>query len=202
MTPIAVDVVLLPERAVADKAIAINRLLVERFGAEIVLDATTCMPHISLSMGCIDPMDADAIGHVLREIAMENPLGTLAVIGTAVLVNAKGQKVSSFIVDKTEPLQRLHEQVMRRLSPFFTYHVTESMLYGRGPIAPTTLAWIRDFPSTSSLAWFLPHITLGYGQAPAIDLPFGFTVSKLALCHLGNHCTCRKVLTSVEWAGR
>jgi len=27
--------------------------------------------------------------------------------------------------------------------------------------------------------------------------PIDFNVAELALCHLGNHCTCRRVLTSV-----
>jgi hypothetical protein len=88
---------------------------------------------------------------------------------------------------------------MHTLAPFFTYDVDASMLHGQGPIAASTLAWIRDFPSRSSFAFFWPHITVGYGEAPSIDTPVSFTAVSLALCHLGNHCTCRKVLTSVQW---
>jgi hypothetical protein len=257
MTRLAVDVVLLPDKAVTEQAITINRGLVERFGSEsvcekgvvgpspsekpqgaeaeagdapecivdagrqshgalqpdearatshtcseIVLDAETCLPHVSLAMGCIDPKDLDAIGRILRQFALENPPEELTVIGVAVITHAKGRKVSSFLIDKTEPLQRLHEEVLGRLSPFFTYDVTGPMLYGSGPISATTLAWIRDFPSKSSLDFFWPHITLGYGEASALDRPTSFIATHLALCHLGNHCTCRKVLTSVEWSER
>jgi hypothetical protein len=106
--------------------------------------------------------------------------------------------VSSWLIAKTSALQDLHEQALRRLAPFFTYDATESMLFGQGPAAPTTLAWIRDFPHKSSLAFFWPHITLGCGEAPGIDRPAAFAVAALALCHMGNHCTCRKVLTSVQ----
>lgn len=44
---------------------------------------------------------------------------------------------------------------------------------------------------------FLPHITLGKGTLDAKAGETSFTASRLALCHLGNHCTCRKVLG--EW---
>ena len=194
MTRLAVDVVLLPDPVVAEQAMAINHSLVERFGSEIVLDAETCLPHISLAMGCIDPKDLDAIGRILRQLALENPPEELTVIGVAVITHARGRKVSSLLIDKTEPLQRLHEEVMGRLSPFFTYDVTGPMLYGKGPISDTTLAWIRNFSCKSSLDFFWPHITLGYGEAPAIDQPVSFVAPSLALCHLGNHCTCRRVL--------
>lgn len=185
----------------AERAIAINRVLVERFGSEIVLDQATCLPHVSLAMGCLDPEDLDAAGQILRQIARDNPVGALTIIGIATTANAEGQRVSSLLIDKTEPLQRVHEQLMHGLSPFLTYDATEQMLYGQGPVSPTTLDWIADFPKKSSLAFFWPHITLGYGGVPAVDLPISFAATHLALCHLGNHCTCRKVLTSVEWGG-
>ncbi len=48
-----------------------------------------------------------------------------------------------------------------------------------------------------------PHITLGYGQAkPPFSFPVAFAAARLALCHLGNHCTCRKVLASCRLSGR
>jgi hypothetical protein len=199
---IAVDVVLLPEPALAEKAIRINHALVDRFGSEIVLDRQTCLPHVSLAMGCVDTKDLDTVGRLLVQVAGDNPPGPLTVIGVAIITNAIGQRVSSWLIAKTEPLQRLHEQIMHTLAPFFTYDVDASMLHGQGPIAASTLAWIRDFPSRSSFAFFWPHITVGYGEAPSIDTPVSFTAVSLALCHLGNHCTCRKVLTSVEWGGQ
>jgi hypothetical protein len=44
----------------------------------------------------------------------------------------------------------------------------------------------------------LPHITIGYGQVDDFTFTAEFTASKLALCHLGIHCTCRKVLAAAE----
>ena len=72
MSKRAVDVVLLPGEAMADKAIEANRELVEKFGEKIVLDKEKCLPHISLAMGCIEDEDIDAIGEVLKEIGNSN----------------------------------------------------------------------------------------------------------------------------------
>jgi len=201
MTRLAVDVVLLPDPAVADLAVAVNRCLVDRFGSEILLDAESCLPHVSLAMGCMDPMDGDAAGAALRRIAEAMPPVTLTVIGTAVLVSEKGRKTSSLLIDKTEPLQRMHEQLILDLQPLLTHAPTESMFHGGGPISASTLAWVRGFPAQSSLARFWPHITLGYGEAPPIDRSFSFVASALALCHLGNHCTCRRVLDTAPLRG-
>jgi hypothetical protein len=72
-------------------------------------------------------------------------------------------------------------------------------------VAPSTLEWIRTYPQKSSYENFRPHITLGYGQVPpGLSFPIPFTAARLALCHLGNHCTCREMLAAapVAWASR
>ena len=198
---LAVDIVILPDAALTDRAIAVNRDLVARCGSEIVLEAGSCLPHVSLAMGCIDSRQLDAAGDVLNDIVLESPPGRLTVVGVAVMTSATGRKTSSFIVDKSEALQRLHEEVMGRLWPYFSHDVTESMLHGPGPVSASTLAWIRDFRSRASFARFWPHITLGYGEAAPLDRPIPFAAAALALCHLGNHCTCRKTLASAVWRG-
>ena len=66
MTKIAVDIVLLPEADMADRAIAINQSLVAEHGSDIVLDRALCLPHISLAMGCIQPDALQAIASDLQ----------------------------------------------------------------------------------------------------------------------------------------
>jgi len=46
----------------------------------------------------------------------------------------------------------------------------------------------------------LPHISVGYGEITGLPSPIEFRATQLALCHLGNHCTCRKVLASAEFS--
>jgi 2'-5' RNA ligase len=217
----AVDIVLLPDEAMTDKAIKTNAELVRKYSAdstlrqssvqvgspqaEIVLDKSNCLPHISIAMGCIEDSDIGAAGEILEKIAEQNPMGKLKVIGVQVTENAKGEKVSVFKVEKTPQLQAIHERVSQELARYFSWDVIEDMICGSDEVdsassprvAETTLLWIKNYREKSSFEKFSPHITIGYGQAEALARPIEFRASQLALCHLGNHCTCRKVLASV-----
>jgi 2'-5' RNA ligase len=188
----AVDVVLLPDEAMTDRAIEANAELVEKFSAEIVLSKNNCLPHISLAMGCIDESDIPAVADVLDTIAKTNQLTKLKVTG----VRTSGD-ASVFEVQKTNELQSLHETVLKEVGLYLTNDVTDDMIHG-GQAAESTLQWIKDYPQKSSFERFFPHITIGYGEMVSIPSPIDFTASALALCHLGNHCTCRDVLVSIE----
>jgi 2'-5' RNA ligase len=222
MAEIAVDAVSLPSDEMMDKAIEANRELLQQcigfpqggVPGKIVLDKKNCLPHISLAMGCIDEEDIADIEKVLQTIAKQYSLEQLSVIDIHVGTSSAGEKVSVFQIEKTEALQSLHEEVMQRLAPYFSYDVTADMIFSRFPrsgVPPpeageSTLLWIKKYPEKSSFENFFPHITIGYGEIDdysfgsreAGSLPMRFTASKLALCHLGNHCTCRKVLASAE----
>jgi len=209
----AVDVVLLPDEAMTNRAIEANTELVRKYGAQIVLDKDNCLPHISLAMGCIEDSDISAAGKVLEEIAEQNPAGELRVVGVQVTENANGEKTSVFKVEKTQQLQSIHERISQELTRYFSFDVTRDMIYGGNEVdsarastelsrmssprvAETTLLWIRNYREKSSFERFSPHITVGYGQVEELAGPIEFRASRLALCHLGNHCTCRKVLVS------
>lgn len=198
MSRIAVDVVLLPPDEIMDRAIQANAKLVERSGDKIVLNKESCLPHISLAMGCIDESDIPSIEQILHSIANTSPPGDLTVTGVRASTNTKGEKVSVFEIGKNRKLQALHEKVMEELAPYFSHDVAADMIYGDEDVAETTLRWIRSYPEKASFANFFPHITIGYGQVDAPMSAVAFRASKLALCHLGNHCTCRKVLAAVN----
>jgi len=202
MAKIAVDVVLLPSEEMADKAIAANKELLKRNAAKIVLDKENCLPHISLAMGCIDERNIHEIDKILKKIAKETKLGQLNAIGIHVGTNRAGEKVSVLQIEKTEALQSLHEEVLQRLSPYFSNDVRAEMVLSSSETSESTLDWIKNYPEKSSYEKFFPHITIGYGEINTFSFPLKFDVSKLALCHLGNHCTCRKILASTNLTNR
>ncbi len=198
MVEIAVDVVLLPSEEMADKAIVANKELLKQYAHKIVMDKASCLPHISLAMGCIDDIDIDEIGTNLTTIAEEASLGQLNAVSIKTETNQAGEKVSVLEIEKTEALQSLHEEVMKRLSPYFSYDVRADMVLSSARTSQSTLDWIKNYPVKSSFGKFYPHITIGYGEIYNFSFPIKFTVSKLALCHLGNHCTCRIILASTN----
>ena len=198
MAKIAVDVVLLPSEEVTNRAIEANKGLLKQYADRIILDKENCLPHISLAMGCMDEQDIPDIEKILHIIAGKYNPGQLNIAGINIGTNALGKKVSAFEVEKTERLQSLHEEVMGRMMPYFSYDVTAEMVLSPPTACKSTLLWIKNYPEKSAFDNFFPHITVGYGQLDEFPFTTEFAASKLALCHLGNRCTCRKVLATAE----
>lgn len=199
MTKIAVDVVLLPSEEMADKAIEANRKLRKQYADRIVLDKDNCLPHVSLAMGCIDESDIFDIEKILRTLTEKCLPQQLSVIAIHTGTNSVREKVSVFQIERTEALQSLHEEAMRKLTPYLSYDVTAETVLSPPPAGESTLLWIKNYPQKASFENFFPHITIGYGQINDVSLPIKFVTSKVALCHLGNHCTCRRILASAEF---
>ena len=197
---IAVDVVLLPPDEVMDKAIEVNQALIKTFDDKIVLNKQNCFPHISLAMGCINKDDIPKVCTVLKDIAEKfSPLAlTISDIRTGTIPT--DEKVSGFEIVKTTDLQLLHETVMSKLLQYFTYDVSLDMIYAlpNQQVEEVTTYWIKNYQKESSFERFCPHITIGIGEVEGetcgMNFPIKFNAPKLALCHLGNYCTCREIL--------
>ena len=198
MSQIAVDIVLLPPEEIMDIVIEANKELLRQYPDKIILNKKDCLPHISLSMGCIDQKSIPDIEIMLKNIVKEHSIGPLCAAGVHAQKNSSGEKVSALQIEITGSLQSLHEQLMRKMTQFFSYDVRADMFLGDGTVSKSTLLWIKNYPEKSSFGKFSPHITLGYGRIEISGLPIKFAASKLALCHMGNHCTCRKVLAAAE----
>jgi 2'-5' RNA ligase len=197
MGRIAVDVVLLPDKAMTNRAIELNRRLVTDSPPAIVLSAKDCRPHISLAMGGLEEADITAVQPRLEALAQETTVRALRIVDVVNSPNSRGGTTCLLEVEKADELQTLHERVMQEMRPWFTYDVTEAMFHD-DEVAPSTLDWVRTYPQQAGYEHFHPHITIGYGRVPTdLSLPISFTVARLALCHLGNHCTCRKIVG--EW---
>ncbi|MBN1507098.1 MAG: 2'-5' RNA ligase family protein [Sedimentisphaerales bacterium] len=198
MGRIATDVVLLPDRAMTQWAIRVNRDLARQCGSQIVLGEKTCLPHVSLAMGYTDERDIDRVRERLEKLAEETPIRQLSATGIHALTNSRGECTSLLEIERTGELQALHEAVMRQVEPLFDHDVTEEMI-ADDTVAESTLEWVRNYPQKAAFERFSPHITLGYGEAQTSDrFPISFAVVQLALCHVGNHGTCRRVIVAVR----
>ena len=197
MAKIAIDVVLLVSEEMMDETIKRNKELLNNFGNKIILNKIDCLPHISLAMGVIDEKDMSKIGLILKEILQE--FSIMKLIAESVKINplSVGGNISSFKIKNIPELQRLHEEIMSKLKKYLSYDVEKPMFYTE--VDEGTLKWVRNYAkkhNDSSL--FNPHITLGIGIAKEINSPIKFSTSNLAICHLGNYCTCKNILTSIK----
>jgi len=203
MNKIAVDIVLLPSEKMMDKAIDLNKKLLKNYynipaSAGTILNKENCLPHISLAMGVIDKNEVFNINEVLNNISQQFYLLHLKAINIYSQRIRTNQKLSCFKIENTRQLQLLHETIMNKLSHHFTYDVTAEMIYSSKEVEDITLGWIRNYTQKSSFKNFSPHITIGFGEIENINLPIKFIASKLVLCHLGNYCTCKKILLSIN----
>jgi len=199
MAKIAIDVVLLPSVQMTNQTIEINKALLRDHENKIVLDKEKCLPHISLCMGCIDENILPEIKYVLDEIAPGFSPFHLQAIHMPTEKTPSGKKVSVLQIKNLDKLQKLHETVMNKFWKYLSYDVEVSMLFNPPEVEEETLYWIRNYAHHyHDPSLFDPHITVGFGETDQFELPIRFTASRLAVCQLGNYCTCRKVLLSSD----
>jgi 2'-5' RNA ligase len=199
MNKTAIDVVLLPSAAMTAKTIEINQELLKTFDNKIILDAKKCLPHISLCMGVVDDRDISEVTKIVKNIAHELPAFTLTAKNIKSATIPTGKKVSGLTLANSDDLQRLHESIMRKLRRLLSYEVETSMLYNPSEVEDVTLVWIEQYGKKhDDPTLFHPHMTVGFGETDAFSFPVEFTADTLALCRLGNYCTCRKVIAAFD----
>lgn len=198
MSKIAIDVVLLPDKSMSQQAIEVSKMQSEKFNDKILLNENNCLPHISLAMGAIEENQLDNFEEVLQKIASRFHKFNLVADSYNSETIPSGDIVSEFTVKNVSQLQSLHEMATLEFKPFLTYNISVDMVFSPPAVEETTTFWIKNYLKQSSFENFKPHITLGFGVLNNVNVPIHFTASKLAICHLGNCCTCRRILVSAE----
>ena len=199
MTKIAIDIVLLPNQEMISRAVEISKRQSAEYNNEkIVLDEKVCLPHISLAMGVIEEDNIPKANIVIKEIASSFQALELKADHYQGNRIPSGDIVSEFTVANTPKLQSLHEVTMRKLKALLTHDASLEMVFSPPSAEEITLYWIRNYAKKSSFENFKPHITLGFGELKDIQTSINFTASTIAICHLGNYCTCQKILFSAK----
>ncbi|MBD3296768.1 MAG: hypothetical protein GF392_05315 [Candidatus Omnitrophica bacterium] len=188
---IACDIVLLPPVKIMNEAIRVNQEIIEGGDNDIVLDAKTCIPHITLAMGCVDRAKLPEVDGILKDIAANFPELHLKTLHCS-------EGPASMKIRKNRDIELLHEIVLIRLSPYLKSNPEREMLaeYDEAPFHEETLEYIRTFAKKGSFENYNPHITVGHGRTTVELDTFDFKADTLALCQLGDLCTCRKLLYS------
>lgn len=202
---VAIDVVLLPPGPIMDMAIGANRaLLAGNPDGGIRLDRANCLPHISVAMLPARSGDIPEINAKVDRIARRCSPMAMTIDAVAKHRSGTGGTVSAFHILRAEILQLFHKTVMNAVKPYQAPPAGPAMFAGEAS-APSVDCLLR-FPKTSAYERYSPHITLGFGDLPeiipGIDFPVRFEAAKAAVCHLGSHCTCRRVLAEFDLGPR
>jgi hypothetical protein len=190
---IALDVAVLPPPDVTAKAVALSEALPappplpEAEPQGFRLDDEH-LPHVTLIQLFARTNELDeVIARVDDAVRGIPPLGLRATGG------GQGTNTVWIAIDKTPHLVELHERLMECLRGLERPAGGTDAFFG-GDARLRDVLWVTGYRLKSSFHHFEPHITLGHGPATLTIEPFAFDADAVAVCHLGRHCTCRRVL--------
>jgi 2'-5' RNA ligase len=195
MSLVALDVAVLPPDAVARRAIDVSAGLPSHESQGLVLGPEH-FPHITLLQQFVRVDDVPAfmacVGETLQQF---QPLG-LRVTG-----GGTGGRTVWLAIERAPALVALHERLLE-VTEGLEDTAGDVMAFFGGDARDRDVNWVTRYRAESSLARFLPHITLGHAARPPLVEPFDFEASTVAVCHLGRFCSCRRVLRAWELSAR
>lgn len=204
MAKIAVDVALLLPEKVNKVCIGINKQ--RDADAFFRLNKKDSFPHITLAMGVIDEKDLPKAEERLSKIAEKFSSLDLEIeiINFTIMPQPENKKSYQFVLKPTQELKALHAIIMKELLPLFSYKVDLGMFYKEDEeLHEVSMFWVKNYAKNHQTSEdFKAHISLKCRSAQFNKFPIKFSASKLALCHLGDYCTCRKILFSIDFKKR
>ena len=188
---IAIDIAILPPADVSERAIALSAALPAHESQGLLLGADR-LPHITLTQQFVPVAALDSlIAQVDQVVDSQEPL-RLRVTG-----GGKGSHSVWMSVERVAPLVRLHEQLLHATGAFEVATGDAAAFLGE-TARDRDVRWVREFRRESSVDRFTPHITLGHAAEPPRVEPMDFVATRIAVCHLGRFCTCRRIIRAWE----
>jgi len=187
---LALDVAILPPPGVSQQAVALSAALPAGEQPPLRLDADH-LPHLTLTQQFVREEEVETVFAQIGGVL--DGAGPLRVDATGAV--QEGHTIWIAIA-RTPELTGLHEALMEALRGLERPEGTPAAFFDHDARLKDVL-WVTGYRLRSSFGAFQPHITLGHGSEPPSIEPFSFDATRIAACHLGRHCTCRRVLR--EW---
>ncbi|MFA6486319.1 MAG: hypothetical protein WCT40_03055 [Candidatus Magasanikbacteria bacterium] len=198
---IAIDIALFPPGDITSICIKVNNRAIKNGHQGVLLNRVDNFPHISLFMGAVKYSDLGLIDRDLQLIMGQfNPIVGVVSRLYSKAKDSAGIPMYYFDIKNTKQLQHLHELIVKKIRKYVCGPATQSMFY-KNKNEKISRGWkfVSNYLKNSSFIKFNPHITLRTDHAKFRGkLPIKFNARRIAICHLGDHCTCRKIL----WEGK
>ncbi len=199
---INLGIVLLPPQDVSQAAIQLSKRVADDFQTFFVLEEQSNLPHISLSHAAFPERNMPQIKKELR---------TLSEAFTAFLVelaNVSWNKDGWIDIQavKSKEFLNLHEEVVRALNPLREGSIMASDEVAFSSYSVQEQQNLKLYGYRHAVNLFRPHLTItrlqGGDVASAAQklagTTFRFAAKTLAVCQLGEHGTCKKLLENFE----
>lgn len=197
MTRIAIDIVIIPPEEIMDLVIAINKKEAKRGNTWGTLGKDDFYPHISLAMGTIKKEDLNKIKEILTKILKNQKPLKVELVELYYALGSDGSKSYCLRMKKTKEIQKLHEELINRLLPYFSYDATLEDIFKKDNEETKTPDYINKYYGQFSFGNFDPHLTLRCKEVEFNDFPIRFNASTVAICHAETQVTCRKILFQI-----
>jgi hypothetical protein len=188
------DIVILPKDPVRRHTIDLSRDL-KRAGGVFSLGKRSYLPHLSIYHIPVRPALLAKFLEEVRSIASRSPGGALRL---------RSIDFPLLMTDKPVWLRRLHREMVNSTLPYFDWKYGVSKLWkvDRLParFQPLARRYLDEFGSPMIDRVFRPHITLTtFDEKPAkkvrVDFKkLTFNVREIAVCELGPHHSCQRVV--------
>jgi hypothetical protein len=204
VTLVAINVLMEPDRATVDHALAINAQLKSNFPQGFALDGQHT-PHVTLVQCYVAESDVAGAARSLRSMLADGPPmnWNSRAIGLYALMH-ENLGLMGIVIEPTEDLRRLQGEVIRGLAPF-TVPVGAADAFAPqpdgAPVTKETIEYVNSFIATRTGEHYNPHLTVGLGTRDFVEAlkaePFEtlpFSAVSVSLYQLGEYGTAQKKL--------
>jgi hypothetical protein len=207
---LAVDVLLLPDQTLVQKAEALNARLRENYPKGYTLGSEQ-VPHITLVHRYVREKDLPAIQQALTKLLSKiQPLEWQLTADGYTSALWSGLGLTTIHITPTPELMQLQEDVVAAVKPFHVSGGTAaafSTTRELPKIDPEIIDYVDHFVPRSSGKSYSPHVTVGAAHEDFVKRitsepfeKFSFKPAGIAIYQLGNFGTAQKKLW--EWNGK
>ncbi|MFO0137801.1 MAG: 2'-5' RNA ligase family protein [Cyanobacteriota bacterium] len=172
MTLIAINVLLLPDAATAEKALSTNARLLKNYPAGFALDANHT-PHITLVQQFVHTKDLAAVANaVAAALSNEQPAQWQSMATGFYDMAYKNLGLVGIVIEPTAGLRRLQQTIIAAVAPFAVDKGTAEAFAPRADgesITQATVDYVNNFVGSSSGINYHPHLTCGIGNRDFVD---------------------------------
>lgn len=197
----AVDIVLLPDIDIHQKIVAIHKQLNTGENKQAIALGDVCLPHLSLAMGGLKAENQEPLFSIIEKISKSFRGIELHFDHISQHQNAKGESINSLEHQNNDTLRALHQDIISATANLLGNKVVAKNFTGKEAPNQDSINWVNEYFEKHSLQNFAPHITLGTGTFDGSFEEFKAVFKRLTVCHLGNYCTCQKILFETNLGG-
>jgi len=172
MSLIAINVLLLPDAATAEKTLSTNARLLKNYPAGFALDANHA-PHITLVQQFVKRADLAAVANVVAAaLSNEQPVQWQSMATGFYDMAYKNLGLVGIVIEPTAGLQRLQQTIIAAVAPFAVDKGTAEAFAPRADgesITQATVDYANNFVGSSSGINYHPHLTCGIGNRDFVD---------------------------------